>query len=91
MFIHTKRKQWFVSEIIDRDEINSILDSQFSLLEQYIKPWEKAYPRSKIWKMTNIESALGFAKKIEAQENATHVLITGSLHVVGEALRILTC
>lgn len=91
MSIHTKRKQWCVNQAIDRDETNLILDLQFSLLEQYIKPWKKAYPRSKVWKVTSIESALGVAKNIGAQENATHVLITGSLHVVGEALRILTC
>ena len=54
-----------------------------------MKPWARAYPRSKIQKVPSIESALELAKKIGGQENATHVLITGSLHVVGEALRIL--
>lgn len=85
----TKRKQWSVNQAIDREETNSIIDSQFSLLEQYIKPWENVYPRSKVWKVASIESALGTARKIGTQEHATHVLITGSLHVVGEALRIL--
>ena len=70
---------------------NLVLDSQFSLLDEYIKPWEKAYPRSKVQKVPNMESALDYAKKIRTQERATHVLITGSLHVVGEALRILGC
>lgn len=74
---------------INGDKTNSVPDSQFSLLDEYMKPWARAYPRSKIQKVPSIESALELAKKIGWQENATHVLITGSLHVVGEALRIL--
>lgn len=74
---------------INRDKTNLVPDSQFSLLDEYINPWALAYPRSKIQKVSSIESALELAKKIGGQENATHVLITGSLHVVGEALRIL--
>jgi folylpolyglutamate synthase/dihydropteroate synthase len=78
-----------VNLAINGDKTNSVPDSQFSLLDEYMKPWERAYPRSKVRKVSSIESALELAKKIGAQENALHVLITGSLHVVGEALRIL--
>jgi folylpolyglutamate synthase/dihydropteroate synthase len=56
-----------------------------------MKAWERAYPRSKVRKTPSVQSALELVKKIVAQENDTHVLMTGSLHVVGEALRILTC
>ena len=38
-----------------------------------------------------MDSALDYAKSIGTHESGTHVLITGSLHVVGEALRILDC
>ena len=76
---------------INRDKTNLGSDSQFSLLDQYMKPWERAYPRSKVGKVRSIESALELAKDIGAQGNATHVLVTGSLHVVGEAFRILGC
>ena len=71
------------------DNAGSGSDSQFSLLDQYVKPWERAYPSSKVGKVRSIESALELARKIGGQGNATQVLITGSLHVVGEALRIL--
>ena len=87
--IRTKRNQWLVNLIINRDKTKSGPDFQFSLLDQYMKPWERAYPISKVRKVPSIESALELAKKIRAQEDATHVLITGSLHVVGEALRLL--
>ena len=66
-------------------------DSQFSLLDQYMKPWERAYPRSKVEKARSVESAFELAKEIGARGNAMHVLVTGSLHVIGEALRILGC
>jgi folylpolyglutamate synthase/dihydropteroate synthase len=56
-----------------------------------MKSWEGAYPRSKVQSMPSVQSALELVKKIAAQENDTHVLITGSLHLVGETLRILTC
>ncbi len=74
-----------------QNKTNLSSDSQFSLLDHYMKPWERTYPRSKVGKMQSIESALKLVKEIEAQGNATHVLVTGSLHVVGEALRILDC
>ena len=64
---------------------------QLALLDQYIKPWQRAYPGSKITKMRSIKSALERAKGIEAEGNSTHILITGSLQVVGEALRIIGC
>lgn len=44
---------------------------------------------SKVSKVPSMKSALELAKNIGSQEDDTHVLITGSLHVVGEALRIL--
>lgn len=81
--IHTQRKQWSVNLIT--------LDSQLALLDQYIKPWQRVYPGSKIAKVRSIKSALELAKGIGAEGNSTHVLITGSLHVVGEALRIIGC
>ena len=74
---------------INRDKTNLVPDPQFSLLDEYIKPWAETYPESKIQKVRSIESALELARKIGGQDIATHVLITGSLHVVGEALRIL--
>ena len=74
---------------IDRDKANSVSDLQFSDLEKYTEPWKSAYPKSKIKKVRSIESAVELAKKIAIRENAMHVLITGSLHVVGEALRVL--
>lgn len=54
-----------------------------------MEPWKRAYPRSTVRKVLSIESALELAKMIGVQEHSMHVLITGSLHVVGEALRIL--
>lgn len=76
---------------VNRDKTNSVLDPEISLLDQYMKSWERAYPRSKVRKTPSVQSALELVKEIVAQENDTHILMTGSLYVVGEALRILTC
>lgn len=74
---------------INGDKSNSVSDSQFSLLDEYMKPWKRVYPKSTVRKVSSIESALELAKKIGTQEHYMHVLITGSLHVVGGALRVL--
>ena len=91
MFIYTKCKQWFVNLIINRDKTNLSSDLQFFFLDQYMKSWKRTYSKSKVKKVRSIENALKLAKEIEAQGNATHVLITGSLHVVDKILRILGC
>lgn len=78
-----------MNHAINKNKTNSVLDLQFSLLDQYIKPWKMTYLDSEVQKVPNIESALELVRKIGAQKSATHVLITGSLHLVGDALRIL--
>ena len=76
---------------VDRDRTNSVPDLQISLEDQYIKSWKRSYPRSGVRKTSSVQGALELVKKIVTQENNTDVLITESLHVVGEALRILAC
>ncbi|OJJ76459.1 hypothetical protein ASPBRDRAFT_192594 [Aspergillus brasiliensis CBS 101740] len=80
------------SEKIDKDILPNSLPN-LSLLSLYAEKWETLDPRSATSILTKetIEEAIDAARIISAQQdtNGTQVLITGSLRLVGGALKML--
>lgn len=63
--------------------------SSVAKLEEYARAWREYEPRTMVYCEGTIEGALERARMIGQTSKLAHVLITGSLHLVSGALRIL--
>jgi folylpolyglutamate synthase len=63
--------------------------SSVEKLHVYARAWRAYKPSSTVYVEGTIEGALERARIIGRNSKLTHVLITGSLHLVSGALRIL--
>lgn len=60
-----------------------------NLQKQYILAWKSMDPRANISIEPTIEDAMDLARRIGDQVNGMQTLVTGSLHLVGNALSLL--
>jgi folylpolyglutamate synthase/dihydropteroate synthase len=63
-------------------------DLQEHDLEKYVELCQRKYPNFTISKTQNIKEVLPLAEKSSRQDMNTYALITGSLHLAGDVLRI---
>ena len=80
--IHSNRASILQSDAIPDPAFNSALKT-------YTNFWEKSHPGSTVVSKASIYRAIDYARHV-GQERGTRTLITGSLHLVGGALRILS-
>ena len=59
------------------------------LQDEYIKVWKTVYGEGHTAFESSIEGALNLAKRIGDENGGMQTLITGSLYVIGGALRLL--
>lgn len=58
-------------------------------LDKYCQIWANLYKCAKIWTVSSPSEAFDLGSKLGKDVNNVAILITGSLHLVGEALRYL--
>lgn len=61
----------------------------FHVDQRYFEIWKRFYPSSVIEVTPNVEDALRIAKEFRDEGDEIHVLVTGSLYLVGAALSLL--
>jgi len=59
------------------------------MLECYTKVWKDFDPKAEVSLERTIEGALKLAREISDRDNGMQTLVTGSLHIVSGALRLL--
>lgn len=59
------------------------------LLEQYRQCWKEWFPWTEAWNEQTPWQAVARARELGKGEDAVHILVTGSLHLVGSVLRQL--
>ena len=62
-------------------------DAQDSILDLYIEIWKKVHLTSNARKISSFNEAIDIARNL-GRDNV-HVLVTGSMYLVGEAIRVL--
>ncbi|KAF7879490.1 hypothetical protein EAF04_000686 [Stromatinia cepivora] len=73
----------------DWDDTSKITDSDISAMRSYAQTWQNLSPNSSILLEPNNAAAIHLATKIGYQNHAMECLVTGSLYLVGSALRYL--
>jgi folylpolyglutamate synthase len=59
-------------------------------LHEYHHEWSKVFPNSTLWDEMTVPGAIGLVKRLSRESSGgTQVLVTGSQHLVGPALRVL--
>ena len=81
---------WILLSDLPLDRRFQSTDQPFStnMQEQYIAAWQSIFPNTQTAFEPTVEGALNMAKSLD-QGLGTQTLITGSLYLVGAALRIL--
>ncbi|PKS08770.1 hypothetical protein jhhlp_004823 [Lomentospora prolificans] len=59
------------------------------LRQEFVKTWERLHPQSQTHLSPDIPSAINMAMKFSEGSDSMHILVTGSLRLVGGALRYL--
>ncbi|KAM3077323.1 hypothetical protein ACMFMG_006673 [Clarireedia jacksonii] len=73
----------------DWDDTSKITDADISSMRDYAQRWQRISPNSSILLEPNNGAAIDLATKIGYQNHAMECLVTGSLFLVGSALRHL--
>ena len=73
--------------LLIEEKADIVPDTQSPILDLYSEHWKSIHPGSHVQKFSTPDEALQLAASFG--RNKTHVLVTGSLHLVGEAIRIL--
>ena len=73
----------------DRCFVHPEMNSLSELQDDYIRVWKSVYGECQTAFESSIQGALNLAKKIGDENGGMQTLITGSLYLIGGALRLL--